>query len=42
MFLSIFPFFSKDLRFGRDKESLFFGGFPGLFPKKQGKEGQVS
>ena len=28
--------------FGRDKDPCFFGVFPCLFPKKQGKEGQGS
>ena len=40
-FLSIFPFFSKDCRgLAGIKNPCSFGGFPGHFPKKQGKEGQ--
>ena len=39
--MSVFPFFSRD--FGGSvgiKNPCFFGGFPCLFPKNQGKEGQ--
>ena len=40
-FLTVFPFFSRDFRGSvRIKNPCFFGGFPCLFPKKQGKEGQ--
>ena len=40
-FLSVFPFFSKDFRVSEEMENpCFFGGFPCLFPKKQGKEDQ--
>ena len=42
-FLSVFPFFSKDFRGSEETENpCFFGGFPCLFPKKQGKEDQGS
>ena len=39
-FLSVFPFFSRDMRgFGMDKQLLFGGGLPCFSPpKKQGKE----
>ena len=41
VFLSVFPFFSRDFRGSVGIENpCFFGGFPCLFPKKQGKEGQ--
>ena len=41
VFLSVFPFFSRDFRGSVGiKNPCFFGGFPCLFPKKQGKEGQ--
>ena len=41
VFLSVFPFFSRDFRGSAGiKNPCFFGGFPGNFPKKQGKEGQ--
>ena len=41
VFLSVFPFFSKDFRGSVGiKNPCFFRGFPCLFPKKQGKEGQ--
>ena len=40
-FSSVFPFFSRDFRGSAGlKNPCFFGGFPCLFPKKQGKEGQ--
>ena len=40
-FLSVFPFFSMDFRGSVGiKNPCFFGGFPCLFPKNQGKEGQ--
>ena len=40
-FLSVFPFFCRDFRGSVGiKNPCFFGGFPCLFPKKQGKEGQ--
>ena len=43
VFLSVFPFFSRDFRGSVGiKNPCFFGGFPCLFPKKQGKEGQGS
>ena len=39
--MSVFPFFSRDFRGSAGiKNPCFFGGFPGHFPKKQGKEGQ--
>ena len=41
-FLSIFPSCPGILGFGADKKSLFFGGFPCLFPKNQRMEGQGS
>ena len=41
VFSSVFPFFSRDFRGSVGiKNPCFFGGFPCLFPKKQGKEGQ--
>ena len=41
VFLSVFPFFSRDFRGSAGiKNPCFFGGFPGNFPKKQGKERQ--
>ena len=41
VFLSVFPFFSRDLGASAGiKNPGFFGGFPCLFPKNQGKEGQ--
>ena len=41
VFLSVFPFFSRDLGGSVGiKNPCFLGGFPCLFPKKQGKEGQ--
>ena len=41
VFLSVFPFFSRDFRGSAGiKNPCFFGGFPCNFPKKQGKEGQ--
>ena len=41
VFLTVFPFFSRDFRGSEGiKNPCFFGGFPCLFPKKQGKEGQ--
>ena len=41
VFSSVFPFFSRDFRGSvGTKKPCFFGGFPCLFPKKQGKEGQ--
>ena len=43
VFLSVFPFFSRDFRGSAGiKNPCFFGGFPCRFPKKQGKEGQGS
>ena len=43
VFLSVFPFFSRDFRGSVGiKNPCFFCGFPCLFPKKQGKEGQGS
>ena len=43
VFLSVFPFFSRDFRGSVGiKIPCFFGGFPCHFPKKQGKEGQGS
>ena len=40
-FLSVFPFFSKDFRGSEETENpCIFGGFPCIFPKKQGKEDQ--
>ena len=40
-FLSVFPFFPRDLRGSpRVKILVFWGGFPCRFPKKQGKEDQ--
>ena len=43
VFLSVFPFFSRDFRGSVGiKNPCFFGGFPCRFPKKQGKEGQGS
>ena len=40
-FLSDFAFFSRDFRGSVEiKNPCFFDRFPGLFPKKQGKEGQ--
>ena len=42
-FLSVFPSFSKDFRGSAGiRNPCFFGSFPCLFPKKQGKEGQGS
>ena len=42
-FLSVFPFFSKDFRGSVETQNpCFFGVFPCLFPKKQGKEDQGS
>ena len=41
VFLSVFPLFSRDFRGSVGiKNPCFVGGFPCLFPKKQGKEGQ--
>ena len=41
VFLSVFPFFSRDFRGSVGiKNPCFFGGFPRVFQKKQGKEGQ--
>ena len=41
VFLSIFPFFSRDFRGSAGiKNPCFFGGFPRRFPRKQEKEGQ--
>ena len=41
VFLSVFPFFSRDFRGSVGiKNPCFFGGFPCRLPKKQGKEGQ--
>ena len=41
VFLSVFPFFSRDFSGSVGiKNPCFLGGFPGHFPKKQGKEGQ--
>ena len=41
VFSSVFPFFSRDFRGSVGiTNPCFFGGFPCLFPKKQGKEGQ--
>ena len=43
LFWSVFAFFSKDLRgSAKRKKPLLFGGFPLLFPKRQGLEGQGS
>ena len=43
VFLSVFPCFSRDFRGSVGIQNpCFFGGFPGHFPKKQGKEGQGS
>ena len=40
-FWAFFPSFSRDFRGSVGiKNPCFFGGFPCLFPKKQGKEGQ--
>ena len=40
-FLSVFPFFPKDFTGSLGKKNpCFFGGFPCLLPKKQGKEDQ--
>ena len=41
VFLSVFPFFSRDFRGSVGiRNPCSFGGFPCHFPKKQGKEGQ--
>ena len=41
VFLTVFPFFSRDSRGSAGiKNPCFFGGFPCLFPKNKGKEGQ--
>ena len=40
-FVSVFPFFSKVCRGSEETENpCIFGGFPCIFPKKQGKEDQ--
>ena len=41
VFSSVFPFFSRDFRGSVGiKNPCFFGRFPCLFSKEQGKEGQ--
>ena len=40
-FLLVFPFFPRNFRGSEERKNpCFFGGFPCLFPKKQGKEDQ--
>ena len=40
-FLSVFPFFPRNFKGSKERKNpCFFGGFPCLFPKTQGKEDQ--